>query len=415
MHSNVWEPILLILIIILIVLSAIVICYKLRQLMDGLVPEIKNQYSGGNPEDRFYASEFDSNLETETSTLSPCFDYNKATTDRLGIPISRCKQITWPTSGKLIEDQFAGKEQTAGKLLEEQFANMSLLVKSAQKIAHAAVRRGEFGPPTPAAQKELLLAAKRFTNSSDLANYNRLLSVFRTEVVLAAQRLSRVDQVSGRRRVIIAEYSKLFLEQQHTAPSAILMISRQLRIPPTAVLKIILADPSLNRNAPIDWNHVYANDYLSRNQSLLSQKLSLDFEDEVSDFLAAQIGRNAFKREEELRQSGNSLHLTPDFLFNEPICINGRTVYWLDAKNYLWYGSPLTARSVIAQAEKYTKAFGPGGFVFHHGFLPGTAPGCGTSPKSSTCIPPIMLALALWPSPGRGVLSRAGACRASAC
>ncbi|MEI6568517.1 MAG: TPD domain-containing protein, partial [Verrucomicrobiota bacterium] len=364
-------PILLILIIILIVLSAIVICYKLHQIINDLKLE-PIQYSGGK-------------IETETSTLSPCFDYNKATIDRLGIPICRCKQITWPTAGKLIEDQFAGKWQ---------FANMSLLVKSAQKIAHAAVRRGEFGPPTSAAQKELLLAAKRFTKSTDLvkstdlANYNRLLSVFRTEVVLAAQRLSRVDQVSGRRRVIIAEYSKLFLEQKHTPPSAILMISRQLRIPPTAVLKIILADPSLNRNAPIDWSHVYANDYLSCNQSLLSQKLSLDFEDEVSDFLAAQIGRNSFKREEELRhgncQSGNSLHLTPDFLFNEPICINGRTVYWLDAKNYLWYGSPLTARSVIAQAEKYTKAFGPGGFVFHHGFLPGTAPGCGASPKSST-------------------------------
>ena len=43
------------------------------------------------------------------------------------------------------------------------------------------------------------------------------------------------------------------------------------------------------------------------------------------------------------------------------------TVRWIDAKNYVYYGSALTARSLARQAARYTAAFGPGAMVFSGG------------------------------------------------
>jgi hypothetical protein len=98
------------------------------------------------------------------------------------------------------------------------------------------------------------------------------------------------------------------------------------------------------------------------------------FEERVAEFFARELGPDAFYTEAALRArpaaAGHS-NLTPDILFKQPIVIeqNGRqhTVNWIDAKNYCWYGSKLTLRSITAQAKKYRDAFGPGAFLFHHG------------------------------------------------
>ena len=89
--------------------------------------------------------------------------------------------------------------------------------------------------------------------------------------------------------------------------------------------------------------------------------------------------------EEDLKSQG--MQLTPDFVFaNDGICINGKTVYWLDCKTY--YGSSslvnlsyLPIGKLKKQTDKYCEAFGPGAFVFLNGFSHDLAEHAGFDPN----------------------------------
>lgn len=78
-----------------------------------------------------------------------------------------------------------------------------------------------------------------------------------------------------------------------------------------------------------------------------------------------------FETEEELRSKNQVL--TPDFLLTEPVIINGKLVYWIDAKDYPFYGSKLVSKKLNKSVQKYTKAFGPGALIFSGGIMCNTA------------------------------------------
>jgi len=106
------------------------------------------------------------------------------------------------------------------------------------------------------------------------------------------------------------------------------------------------------------------------------------FEQAISKFLLEQQQQQQqqqhggvafdFLTEQELVEKGLTNN-TPDFVFVTPLFINGQEVNWLDAKTY--YGSSLLCTNeqipigkLKRQAERYTKEFGQGGFVFLSGF-----------------------------------------------
>ncbi len=69
-----------------------------------------------------------------------------------------------------------------------------------------------------------------------------------------------------------------------------------------------------------------------------------------------------YKTEEELVGTG----LTPDFLLiDSNLYVGENKINWIDAKNYSWFDGKMTHKKLIVQAEKYTKAFGMGLFVFN--------------------------------------------------
>ena len=265
-------------------------------------------------------------------------------------------------------------------------------------IARAAVRRGEFGPPTAQTQAQIKQGARSLVHgATDTATIEAAItSVVRTEVTLAAQR------VRGRRPITMASTG---LEPPLTAARVLAAAQRQ-RVPPVSFLRELLisaglrtsqvravhADPaaaaSITELLSGDFTPLFDADLSSRTNSMRAQVRAMKFEDTVSDLLTAQVGRGAYQRENDRRGVAATSSLTPDFLFKEPIMINGHIIKWLDAKNYYWYGSPLTARSVHLQAEKYTEAFGPGAFVFRHGADPQVV--IGTRPSE---IPPVILSL----------------------
>jgi len=243
---------------------------------------------------------------------------------------------------------------------------------AARAIARAAVRRGEFGPPsaTSAAALAALGAARMQGNA-----------VFCTEVAMASQR------GASQRGAQIAR-AALARAVQNTGRAItaadVLAAARVARAPPVAVLRAACSGAA-NINAAArglpgalgpgfsgDFAAVFEADLGSRAHSLRAQQRAGEFEDQLGAWLAPRLAhaRVSVVREADARAGA----LTPDFLLSAPVLIKGRPIYWLDAKNYCHYGAALTARNIAAQAAKYTKAFGPGAFVFHYGADPDCAP-----------------------------------------
>ena len=250
-------------------------------------------------------------------------------------------------------------------------------------IARAAMRRGEFGPPSPRAAADIRRAAAEVAAAESAADSaaatpadekkarDALTSVYQTEVTLAAQRIRprATDLPDG---LLTAD--------------DIIAAAQQRRVPAAALLAVARAAEQVAKG---DFAAVYEADLSSRVHQMRVQAAAAAFEDAVAARLT-ELGAGAYQREDEIRAAaiaaGTTAPLTPDFLFKEPILLNGQLIYWLDAKNYYWYGSPLTARSVARQAEKYTHAFGPGAFVFRYGADPAAPVGAGAG-----AIPPLIL------------------------
>ena len=264
-----------------------------------------------------------------------------------------------------------GKASQTLKVIWPSTPQAPRVTEYAKSIARAAIRRGEFGPPSPLVVEQAQKESAMSVDSN--ATFDAILSVFCTEVTLAAQRA----HIRGVKLNLTVPFNE----------SAILKAAETIRQPPVALLRYLLlaegATPSQVRNAMADpkslsrlltggFTRLFRADLASRLNSMRAHDMASEFEDRISEMLATQIGRSAFLRENDARAASKESGLTPDFLFTTPIIINGRPVHWLDAKNYYWYGSPLTARSVISQAEKYTKAFGPGAFAFRYGADPTT-------------------------------------------
>lgn len=116
-------------------------------------------------------------------------------------------------------------------------------------------------------------------------------------------------------------------------------------------------------------------EYLTKLMEIRSQTIDLvrqrarNFEIKLEQFLTKL--NIEYYTETDIKN--NNIHtLTPDVLLKEPIDIilNGQhnIVHWIDAKNYLLSDTPFIIKSLKIQSEKYNKAFGPGAFVFNHGF-----------------------------------------------
>jgi hypothetical protein len=232
---------------------------------------------------------------------------------------------------------------------------------AARAIARAAVRRSEFGPPSAASAAALAALGRARAQGN---------AVFCTEIAMASQ---RHQLARGWRAPALP-----------VTAADVLAAARTARAPPVAVLRAMSNAPrvaaaargepgALGPGFRGDFAAVFEADLGSRVHSLRAQRRAAEFEDQLGAWLAPRLARACISvaRESDSRAAGRTL--TPDFLLSAPVTINGRLVHWLDAKNYCHYGAALTARNITAQAEKYTKAFGPGAFVFHYGADPDCA------------------------------------------
>lgn len=94
-----------------------------------------------------------------------------------------------------------------------------------------------------------------------------------------------------------------------------------------------------------------------------------EFEERIATYLDDTGAK--YRTESQLRmQQEEHGGLTPDFLLDEPIKINGHEVNWIECKCYYASTIPRLVKRMryIKTARKYQKAFGNGLMVFAYGF-----------------------------------------------
>lgn len=236
-----------------------------------------------------------------------------------------------------------------------------------------------FGPATPAELEAVAAFAREASRRHGFPLAPRALLQLRTmELATEAQR-SGVRALRAGPELASGREKKV----------RVVELARRLRLPPVAALRSLLveagfpegevramvADP---RRLPADLAaeaaEIFEADLGSRAHAGRIRAEAQAFEDRVEAALRAAFPGAGLATEADLRRAPDPRGptLTPDFLFAAPVAVGGRRVGWVDAKNYPLADQPLVLKSLEKQAAKYTKAFGPGAFVFAGGVVCGS-------------------------------------------
>lgn len=258
------------------------------------------------------------------------------------------------------------------------------MVTACQKFVRNMIRESRrFGPVSAEESDKLAAEARRLSRKYGVpVSGGQLVAMRNMEVALESQ--------SGGARAL--RYGPEMLAASRGGESVV-AIAERLRLPPMAALRQILleegygaaavramiADPTqLPARLAREAQAIFEADLGSRLNADKIRARSQAYEDALGAHLR-RLGLR-FQTEDDLRRAheasdGQSPLLTPDFLLSEPVRIfgpeglDGKTVHWIDAKDYPMYGSRLVARSLASQAAKYTGAFGPGAMVFSGGLM----------------------------------------------
>lgn len=252
------------------------------------------------------------------------------------------------------------------------------MVTACQKFVRDMIRESRrFGPVSAEESDKLAAEARRLSRKYGVpVSGGQLVAMRNMEVALESQ--------SGGARALRYGPEMLAASQ---GGEPVLAIAKRLRLPPVAALRQILleegygaaavramiADPTqLPTRLAREAQAIFEADLGSRLNADKIRARSQAYEDALEAHLR-RLGLE-FQTEDDLRRAheasdGQSPLLTPDFLLSEPVRIDGKTVHWIDAKDYPMYGSRLVARSLASQAAKYTGTFGPGAMVFSGGLM----------------------------------------------
>jgi hypothetical protein len=247
-----------------------------------------------------------------------------------------------------------------------------------------------FGPVSATERAKLAAKAAQLSRKHGVElRADQLVAIRHMEVGLAARR-------SG----VLALRHGEAIAAANAAGEPVLAIAARYRLPPMAVLRQILveagcspqqvraaiaAPDTLPPKLAAEARAIFKADIGSRLNANRIRAEAQAYEDAVGAHL--RVRGLVFETEKDLRKKASPglPLLTPDFLFREPVEINGQRVRWLDAKNYVMYGSKLVAANLAKQAAKYTARLGPGAMVFSGGLM------CEARVPKSEGTPPLLL------------------------
>lgn len=257
----------------------------------------------------------------------------------------------------------------------------SIVLKGAPAVDFAAVIEAarpapsNYAPLSDAETKKLTTAAKKLGVAQSM-----LVSV---RNILASQ------AVSDRVPAVIEAKDKI--TALSAAGKSILEIASELELPPISVARqlllnegkslnearTIITDPTIEHKLRVGIDEAAAADVSGRASMKIIADAAELFEKRVADELTAAgikwIGEEKLREVQTANPKLGRPVATPDFFFETPIMLNGKTVNWIDAKDYPLFAGPDVLsryhRSLVRQAEKYNGHFGRGAFVFNGGVV----------------------------------------------
>lgn len=182
--------------------------------------------------------------------------------------------------------------------------------------------------------------------------------------------------------------SNTFLKRYENDES-ILQLSRRFDFPPVAIFRAILTARG--------WSKVKIRDSLRSPDKLLSKRDAEEFrkaeeKDSVTNVDQGETAVRAdlfevvvenyleslgikYRRQEELlseqtKEHGRPLN-TPDFLIMDDLKINGKSIAWIDAKNFYGANVSFAKKKTKKQMNRYIDEWGAGAIVYRHGFCEG--------------------------------------------
>jgi len=237
----------------------------------------------------------------------------------------------------------------------------------------------KFGPPSVFEIERLEGWASQLSSETKFQiTVDMLLSMRKSDSI---HRAGLANRRHDKRSEIVAQFA---------AGESVMSISRSMELPPMFVLKQLLIErglssakmysalhdlgvmASVNKRLGDELADILISDYGSWFHGNRTKTEATLFEKKLELYMT-QHGVK-FTTEDELRahdteeSDDNTAMSTPDLVFKEPIIINGRKIYWMDAKHYFWYNTLMLTPKLVKQATKYNEEFGPGAMVFAHGF-----------------------------------------------
>jgi hypothetical protein len=205
----------------------------------------------------------------------------------------------------------------------------------------------------------------------ELASYRNNLKI-QQEI----QASHNADQIKSKINDFVKALSKSIGSKNLTEQKVKTIIAHKIRttkLSLSSVLKLIRKSPYYLTLPEYVGKYLENYDRLLKNDNSARAERAGQFEIQLENFLTkVDI---PFQTEQQLIESGSAN--TPDILLDEPIKIvitgtDGKqsihTVKWLDAKNFMLADIPFMLASLKKQGKKYVDAYGPGAFVFRHGF-----------------------------------------------
>ena len=163
------------------------------------------------------------------------------------------------------------------------------------------------------------------------------------------------------------------------------MLSKMYDYPPIVILRAILsakghskkeikkmmADKNLlDTKDKQQFELAIEHDIISNPDNASQKEHACQFEDVLELFFEEKDVK--FKTEADLIEEQTKLtgapFATPDLYFPQGVRINGKILYWIDAKSYYGGNVSYIRASINKQSKKYQQYFGDGAFIFKHGY-----------------------------------------------
>jgi len=229
-----------------------------------------------------------------------------------------------------------------------------------KKLSKILIKKGDFGV---AIDNDLLELEKKFK-----VNIN----------IIKSLRSQLIKEKVIKTHYLVKKFKKNIIKDYENYD--ILLLSKKYDLSPMTIMRMVIENKYKDRLKKVisklsdkdkeKLDIAESNDIVSQLDQTNVQNESLKYEEKISKVLKKK--NILFKTQEDLveeqkRDLGKAV-ITPDFLLEDKILINGKSVKWIEVKNF--YGAYVKhfRKSVQKQVGRYYKKWGNGCVVYKHGY-----------------------------------------------